>query len=521
MGAQKSRFVLAASASFTALLLIVSARSALAAERYVPGPKLAPGVFLAEVPQDGPSAQPQARSGDLQPRIVGGNTTTIGEWPWQAAVTLNPALFPGNGFDRQFCGGSLVAPTIVVTAAHCVFNFSSGTFFPASDQASITGRTTLSNSSQGQEIAWSNLYIAVDGSGNPLFNPNTNDWDVVFAQLATPSPSANSTPIQIAGANEAGFWAPGNENAWTTGWGTTSFGGSTSDTLREVNIDRIADSSCSAPTSYGSDFHPETMVCAGELVGGQDACQGDSGGPLVTPIGGGAFRLIGDTSFGIGCALPNFPGVYGRVAEDPMCSALQSGIQSVAGVNVVGPGGCLAPPTMTVNVAGSGTGSVTGPGISCPGDCTETYARGTSVTLNAAGTGGSTFAGWGGACSGTGPCTLTMDADKSATATFDSGGTCKGKPATIVATNGNDVRSGTPGKDVIVGLGGNDKLSGLAGNDLICGGSGKDTLKGGKGKDSLLGQKGKDTLKGGGGKDLCKGGKGKDTASKCEVEKSI
>jgi glucose/arabinose dehydrogenase len=188
-------------------------------------------------------------------------------------------------------------------------------------------------------------------------------------------------------------------------------------------------------------------------------------------------------------------------------------------------------PTLTVNIVGSGTGKVTGPGINCPGDCTRTYNNGTPVTLNAAGTGRSTFVGWGGACSGTGSCELTMDADKSATATFNSGSpTCKGIPASIVGTDGGDVRSGTPGADVIVGLGGNDKLSGLAGNDLICGGAGKDILKGGKGNDKLYGQKGKDTLKGGpskdklkggAGKDLCKGGKGKDTASKCEVEKSI
>jgi Ca2+-binding RTX toxin-like protein len=101
------------------------------------------------------------------------------------------------------------------------------------------------------------------------------------------------------------------------------------------------------------------------------------------------------------------------------------------------------------------------------------------------------------------------------------GHTCKGKPANIVGTNGNDVRTGSRGRDVIVALGGNDTLSGVAGNDLMCGGAGRDTLKGGKGKDTLLGQKGKDALKGSGGKDLCKGGKGNDTASKCEVEKSI
>jgi Ca2+-binding RTX toxin-like protein len=98
---------------------------------------------------------------------------------------------------------------------------------------------------------------------------------------------------------------------------------------------------------------------------------------------------------------------------------------------------------------------------------------------------------------------------------------CKGLAATIVGTDGNDVRSGSQGQDVIVALGGNDTLSGLGGNDVICGGAGKDTLKGGKGKDSLLGQKGKDALNGGPSRDFCKGGKGTDTASGCEVEKSI
>ena len=79
--------------------------------------------------------------------------------------------------------------------------------------------------------------------------------------------------------------------------------------------------------------------------------------------------------------------------------------------------------------------------------------------------------------------------------------TCKGKPATIVGTEGNDVRKGTAGKDVMVGLGGNDKLSGLARNDVICGGPGKDKLKGGKGNDKLYGEAGNDMLRGGAGKD--------------------
>jgi Ca2+-binding RTX toxin-like protein len=126
--------------------------------------------------------------------------------------------------------------------------------------------------------------------------------------------------------------------------------------------------------------------------------------------------------------------------------------------------------------------------------------------------------------------------------------TCRGLPATIVGTNGNDVRTGSQGRDVMLGLGGNDTLRGLAGNDVICGAKGNDALNGGKGQDTLLGQKGndklkggpgndklsgkkgKDTLKGGGGndklkggggRDVCIGGKANDSASKCEVEKSI
>jgi hypothetical protein len=258
-----------------------------------------------------------------------------------------------------------------------------------------------------------------------------------------------------------------------------------------VNIDRIADSTCGAATSYGSGFHPETMVCAGEMAGGQDTCQGDSGGPLVTPIGGGAFRLIGDTSWGNGCGVPNFPGVYGRVAEDPMCSALQSGIQSVVGVNVVGSGGRLGagaapPPPPTTPVTSPPTTEPPAPPPTGPPPPTGSPPLTGSPPPTGSGL----------------PLGLPPAPSEPPT--------CKGKVATVVGTEGNDVRTGTARKDVMVGLGGNDKLSGLAGSDLVCGGPGKDTLKGGKANDKLYGQKGRDTLKGGPGKDTLKGGAGKD-----------
>jgi hypothetical protein len=64
--------------------------------------------------------------------------------------------------------------------------------------------------------------------------------------------------------------------------------------------------------------------------------------------------------------------------------------------------------TLTVNRTGAGVGTVTGPGIDCGSDCTETYLSGTTVTLTATPDAGSVFSGWTGACTGTGTCTVTM-----------------------------------------------------------------------------------------------------------------
>ena len=76
------------------------------------------------------------------------------------------------------------------------------------------------------------------------------------------------------------------------------------------------------------------------------------------------------------------------------------------------------PHTLSVSTAGTGSGTVTGLGISCPGNCSASYASGTVVTLSATPAAGSTFAGWNGACTGTGACQVTMSSDQSVTATF-------------------------------------------------------------------------------------------------------
>ena len=85
------------------------------------------------------------------------------------------------------------------------------------------------------------------------------------------------------------------------------------------------------------------------------------------------------------------------------------------------PGG--PPSVLTVSLAGNGSGTVTGGGISCPGTCSHSYMSGTTATLTATPAVGSTFTGWsGGGCSGTGTCEVTMNTDQNVTATFAASG---------------------------------------------------------------------------------------------------
>lgn len=280
-----------------------------------------------------------AQGPGTQPRIVGGGSTTIDEWPWQVALARPPAN-GGDGFERQFCGGSLVSPTAVLTAAHCVYD--DGGFVAPGAQTVITGRTTLS-SEQGAEIAVSDvIYLARVGSkpvpqssqqppaGPQLYDDGSSEWDVAVLELASPA-TGKASPVEIASPSERNIWEPGDP-AFATGWGDTTGAMTYSDDLREVEVEVISDTDCGDLASYGSDFVPSVMVCAGvPTIGGRDTCQGDSGGPLVAPASGGGFRLFGVTSFGTGCAAPEKYGVYARVADTTMRAAIASSINAADG----------------------------------------------------------------------------------------------------------------------------------------------------------------------------------------------
>ncbi len=280
------------------------------------------------------------------PRVVGGTDTTIEEWPWQVGIAAPPST-GGNGFDRWFCGGSLIAPTVALTAAHCAFDDGAGDFQPPTDFSVITGTTVLSTAASPHEIPVIDVIYPVNagggtapesqiaaGHGTFMYDPDSTVWDMAILELAHPAPAPAIT-IQLAAD---GDFAPGDD-VWVTGWGDTSPGGTLgqySDTLQEAEVQLTTDADCATPyAGAGITIDPVTMICA--AASGKDTCAGDSGGPLVIDIGGETWRLVGDTSFGIGCATPPFPGVYGRVGADPMRGATTGGV-AFAAANAPHPG---------------------------------------------------------------------------------------------------------------------------------------------------------------------------------------
>jgi secreted trypsin-like serine protease len=284
---------------------------------------------------------PAADAQSPEPRVVGGHTTTIEQYPWQAALVISPDEFP-SGFDaheRQFCGGSLITRSIVLTAAHCVADGDPNCVpatcedetpncTPESDPPPgdgtcrldpddvdvVLGVTTLSTAGPGQE------HLIQDVSFHPDFDEDTFQNDVGYLVLDAPvTLGAAVAPIDIAGGTERDIWDPG-VLVDVSGWGSTFSGGGGVDTLRAASVPIVADSTCLS--EYGpinplalEGFDPATMVCAGYQQGGVDTCSGDSGGPLEAPLEGGGYRLVGITSWGIGCALPNLPGIYTRIGE--------------------------------------------------------------------------------------------------------------------------------------------------------------------------------------------------------------
>jgi Trypsin/PKD domain len=224
----------------------------------------------------------------LAPSIVGGGPASPGEYPAQGLLSIAPS---GS------CGGTLVGSRWFLTAAHCAADDFGIPLPPSSFQVRFghVDRTQMTD-----------VYGVTAVAVNASFNPETFQNDVAMLKLDRPAPYPF---MRVIGTDETSKWTPGTP-ARIIGWGHTG-GGSSSNVLLEANVPIVSDTTCFSQYEFHvPQVDPSKMVCAGDGV--HDTCQGDSGGPLLVPDGA-AFVLAGITSWGEGCADPDFSGVYTRL----------------------------------------------------------------------------------------------------------------------------------------------------------------------------------------------------------------
>ncbi|SDD51077.1 serine protease [Actinokineospora iranica] len=216
------------------------------------------------------------------PWVVGGTPAPPGAYPWVVRLSMG-------------CGGSLVSPQVVLTAAHCVR--------ATGPDTEITATVGVVDLSDPTAKVVSSTYV----HRAPEFIDVTqgNDWALI--KLATP---VEQSVLELEPAViETGEFA-------IMGWGADKEGGSQQQVLLHAKVPMVGDQACADRYKVaGYPFMPAGMVCAGLLdTGGVDTCQGDSGGPMVLADAAGVLKQVGIVSWGIGCARPQYPGIYTEVA---------------------------------------------------------------------------------------------------------------------------------------------------------------------------------------------------------------
>lgn len=235
-------------------------------------------------------------SRNLDTRIIGGTQATEDRFAY--AVSIQDDI-------GHFCGGSLIAKDVVLTAAHC----------KGGPYNVVIGRHDL-NDNDGEVIAMK------EELPHPNYDPKSTNNDFMLVFLERAADVSNNDLMKLNSQNNVPSMG---QSVTVMGWGDTDIRDNVStlsDALMNVNVNVISNQECDASEGtidgYDDNYNEQitqNMLCA-EHAKRKDSCQGDSGGPLVIKgANGGSDLQVGVVSWGVGCAHDDFPGVYARVSR--------------------------------------------------------------------------------------------------------------------------------------------------------------------------------------------------------------
>ncbi|XP_011870284.1 PREDICTED: serine proteinase stubble [Vollenhovia emeryi] len=237
-----------------------------------------------------------------EPKIVGGDRSSFGKWPWQISLRQ----WRSQTYLHK-CGAALLNENWAITAAHCVESV------PPSELLLRIGEHDLAN--EDEPYGYQERRVQIVAS-HPQFDARTFEYDLALLRFYEPLVpfQPNVLPICLPDDDETYV----GRTAYVTGWGRLYDEGPLPSVLQEVAVPVINNSVCEAMyRNAGYIEHiPHIFICAGWRNGGFDSCEGDSGGPMVIQRARDKrWILAGIISWGIGCAAPNQPGVYTRISE--------------------------------------------------------------------------------------------------------------------------------------------------------------------------------------------------------------
>ncbi|KAJ8923627.1 hypothetical protein NQ315_010206 [Exocentrus adspersus] len=219
----------------------------------------------------------------------------IQEWPWIAALYRPKQL--QQGLEQQFCGGSLITDTHILTASHCVQGLT-----PAEIRVRL-GEYNFATPNESR----SRDYGVVEIIEHEGFVLSTYENDIAIVKMDKPTMfNTYIWPICLPPVEETFE----NKMAVVAGWGQQYYAGPTSEVLLQVEVPVWQHQKC---VDAFVQRITDDNICAAGYEGGKDSCLGDSGGPLMFQLNNGRWVTIGVVSWGIGCGNKDSPGIYTKV----------------------------------------------------------------------------------------------------------------------------------------------------------------------------------------------------------------